>query len=311
VTPNQYFGGCAGNPTAGTLCCSRTQHFFVATNGSDSLSGTSPTAAFRTITHAVSKATAGDTVYVAEGTYEAISGEIFPLHVPAGVTVIGNETNQGRASLDGGTGAVVLRGVGSSDDGSWLGLIGTSLIPTGATMAGFDVDGSADGGIAWGYAFLSEGGGTARNNHASGFAYGGGLQTIDGGSLVVGNVFENNYYGIFAGTSSNYVGYTRVEHNRLMSNQVGVSTSRYSGLDLGGGVAGSNGGNDIACNSMSDLSAAALVKARNNLWNHAPPTVSDAGTDGVDIFLEDGGVSVDVTGYSTSPLTVCDAGVTP
>lgn len=58
---------------------------FVAINGSNSNQGDHLNAPYRNINYALSQATAGDTVYIFPGTYS----EIFPLTVPAGVTVVG------------------------------------------------------------------------------------------------------------------------------------------------------------------------------------------------------------------------------
>ena len=58
---------------------------YVSTNGSDTRTGTIQLDPVRTIKHALSLATAGTTIYIAPGTYT----EIFPLTIPAGVSVIG------------------------------------------------------------------------------------------------------------------------------------------------------------------------------------------------------------------------------
>jgi hypothetical protein len=60
--------------------------YYVAENGSDLLDGDHPSAPFATLKHALTVATAGDTVHIYPGTYT----EIFPLTVPAGVTVKGH-----------------------------------------------------------------------------------------------------------------------------------------------------------------------------------------------------------------------------
>ena len=59
---------------------------YVAENGNDSASGTHQNDPYATIKHALSQASAGDTVYVYPGVYT----EIFPLTVPVGVAVKGN-----------------------------------------------------------------------------------------------------------------------------------------------------------------------------------------------------------------------------
>ena len=59
--------------------------FYVATNGSDSNAGVHENNPFATIKYALSQATSGSTVYIYAGTYT----EIFPMTIPAGVTVKG------------------------------------------------------------------------------------------------------------------------------------------------------------------------------------------------------------------------------
>src|SRR5205807_3244735 len=68
-------------------------HYVSAPAGLDTNPGTQ-SLPFKTITHAMSVATtSGSTVHVAPGTYT--SGETFPITVPAGVLLIGDETNKG------------------------------------------------------------------------------------------------------------------------------------------------------------------------------------------------------------------------
>jgi hypothetical protein len=59
--------------------------YYVSVNGNDTYVGDHLHNTYRTIKHALSQASAGDTVVIFPGTYE----EIFPLTVPAGVTVNG------------------------------------------------------------------------------------------------------------------------------------------------------------------------------------------------------------------------------
>lgn len=60
--------------------------FYVAENGDDTYSGDHPNDPFGSIKYAVSQASAGDTVHIYPGVYE----EIFPITIPAGVTVKGH-----------------------------------------------------------------------------------------------------------------------------------------------------------------------------------------------------------------------------
>jgi hypothetical protein len=59
--------------------------YYVAENGSDAKSGNHPQDPFASVKHALSVATAGETIHIYPGVYE----EIFPLTIPAGVTIRG------------------------------------------------------------------------------------------------------------------------------------------------------------------------------------------------------------------------------
>ncbi|MGL4378153.1 MAG: DUF1565 domain-containing protein [Microcoleaceae cyanobacterium] len=74
--------------------------------GNDAATG-SQSAPFKTIAKALGKAQSGSTIQLASGSYSTASGEIFPLTVPPGVTVIGNEGNKGSDVLILGSGKFV------------------------------------------------------------------------------------------------------------------------------------------------------------------------------------------------------------
>jgi hypothetical protein len=59
---------------------------YVAVNGSDTYSGTHPNDPYRSLAYALSQATSGDTIHIYPGTYL----EVFPMTIPAGVTVKGH-----------------------------------------------------------------------------------------------------------------------------------------------------------------------------------------------------------------------------
>jgi parallel beta-helix repeat protein len=72
-----------------------TPKFFVnPASGNDSAAGTT-TAPFKTIAKALQVAKSGEAIQLSPGTYNAASGETFPLLVPSGVTVVGNESSKG------------------------------------------------------------------------------------------------------------------------------------------------------------------------------------------------------------------------
>ncbi|MCY7275251.1 MAG: DUF1565 domain-containing protein, partial [Phormidesmis sp. CAN_BIN44] len=64
------------------------------TSGSDSAAG-SQSAPFKTIARALQQIKSGTTIQLSSGTYSTASGETFPLFIPSGVTVLGNESNKG------------------------------------------------------------------------------------------------------------------------------------------------------------------------------------------------------------------------
>ena len=80
------------------------QTFFInPATGNDTAAG-SQSAPFKTITKALQQAQSDTTIQLAAGNYNAASGEVFPLKVPTGVKVVGNEANKGSGILIEGSG---------------------------------------------------------------------------------------------------------------------------------------------------------------------------------------------------------------
>ncbi len=79
-----------------------------AATGNDSASATEA-APLRTITAALGKAQPGDTVKLAPGTYSAETGESFPLQIPTGVTLRGNDGDSGKSTSIVGSGNFISR----------------------------------------------------------------------------------------------------------------------------------------------------------------------------------------------------------
>ena len=73
--------------------------FQVSANGGSDRAAGSTAAPLRTLTQALSRAQAGTVIQLAPGIYTRESGEQFPLMVPAGVILLGNESNQGKDIL--------------------------------------------------------------------------------------------------------------------------------------------------------------------------------------------------------------------
>jgi parallel beta-helix repeat protein len=74
--------------------------------GNDNGNG-SQASPYRTISQAVKRAARGATLRLTPGTYSVFSGEVFPLVIPAGVIVLGNESGKGSGIVIEGSGEYV------------------------------------------------------------------------------------------------------------------------------------------------------------------------------------------------------------
>ena len=72
-------------------------------NGKDTGAG-SATSPFKTLTKALISAGSGTTIKLATGTYNTASGEVFPLVIPSGVILLGDEPTKGKGILITGSG---------------------------------------------------------------------------------------------------------------------------------------------------------------------------------------------------------------
>jgi hypothetical protein len=232
---------------------------------------------FKTITHAMGVATSGTTVQVAPGIYDVSSlstPEVFPITVPTGVLLIGNEGTKGSGTSIVGGGQIPAFPAGTS----------AAVYPgTGSTIAGFTITNDNPAFPGRYGLFLSNNTVTLRNNTVTGATHVVGVYVSDNGAtpptpstnhVITGNRIVNN-----APTSGEGLAFvsggagSKVENNVITGNGFGVEYE-IAGVDLGGGSAGSVGGNTISCNGFVDLyvGAPVAVSARNNFWDHAPPT---------------------------------------
>jgi len=249
-------------------------------SGSDNNPGTQ-SLPFKTITHAMTVATSGTTVQVAPGIYDTLNNnETFPITVPAGVLLIGDEANKG-----GGTSIV---GRGPAPTG--FAASSVTLLPgTGSTIAGFTITPDA-ASVGHDVLLLNNGSVTLRNSTVSGASRYGVEFDASTNHVITGNQIANNP-GSGLGFVNGGVG-SRVENNVITGNGVGVEYD-VAGGDLGStSTGGSAGGNVISCNA-NDLVAAAqtpiTISAANNFWDHgapATPTVGcNAGDDICDLSM--------------------------
>ena len=109
------------------------------TIGSDSNSG-SPQAPLKTITQALKQSASGTKIQLIPDNYNASTGEIFPLVVPFGVTIIGNEQDKGSGIVINGSGRHFSRIFGSQNV--------TFVLNSGVKLQGITVTNSASRGTA-------------------------------------------------------------------------------------------------------------------------------------------------------------------
>ena len=102
-------------------------YFVDAVNGSNSNNGSEQTP-FRTITHALSVAAAGDSIKVLPGMYNVSLGEVFPLRIPDSVILIGDEDNRGT-----GSDSTIIAGIGLVSGSYYAAVVGGDK----ASISGF------------------------------------------------------------------------------------------------------------------------------------------------------------------------------
>ena len=109
------------------------------TIGSDGNSG-SQQAPLKTITQALKQSASGAKIQLVPDNYNASTGEIFPLVIPFGVTIIGNEQDKGTGILINGSGKHFSRIFGSQNV--------TFVLNSGVKLQGITVTNSASRGTA-------------------------------------------------------------------------------------------------------------------------------------------------------------------
>jgi hypothetical protein len=213
---------------------------------------------YRNVTKALSVAVAGDVVAVHRATYDAAAGESFPLVIPAGVTVVGDETSKGLGDTP-----IELKGNAAS----------VVTLGAGATLAGVVVTGVTNPAAC---VTVSGAGATVRNATVDMCALGVKLSAAT--ALASGVVATMNGTGLEIADGASGA---RVEGCVLANNATGLHAA--VSADAGGGSAGSAGGNVLSCNTTTDLSAAAgvTVSAKSNVWDHQSPSAGCSG--GADI----------------------------
>ena len=255
--------------------------YVVAATGNDATGTGSCAAPYKTITKGVAGTVSGTAVRVSPGTYSAALGETFPIMLPSGVQLIGDEANKGQ-----GTTATKVIGGGNIALTGNCGTFGTTIYAgANAVIAGFELTNGL-GTFAQMTLLVRTDGVTIRNNSIVNNP-GNGIHICNSSvnQVITGNRIRGNNLGlgfIFGGAGA------KVENNVITNNSYGVEYDAPGG-DLGGGPAVSVGGNTISCNTANDLwtslGASVTINAANNSWDHTPLS-------GNDVFNPNGAVLV-------------------
>lgn len=199
--------------------------------GSDAAgAGSSEAGAFRTITYALQQAQPGTVIQLASGSYTKDTGEVFPLTIPQGVSLVGSESNKGQT--------VLVIGSGTYLSPSFAGQNVTIRVLNGSEIRGMTITNPNTRGTG---VWSEEGSAVIRNNTFSNslregvFVSGNATPTIannlftqnsgNGVSIaraaageIRGNVFENTGFGIAIGGTSTPL----VRDNQIAGNVDGV-----------------------------------------------------------------------------------------
>ena len=279
-----------------------------AINGSNTNNGLTAATAFKTITQALNTVNAlglagyfGKVILVHPGTYDAPLGEVFPLTVPDGVELIGNETSKGLGTL--------IRHTDITQHGIEL--------LSQAVLAGLEIraeDKSVQySGLAAVHVANTEGNTMIRNNTVDGTTLG--QSWFDGIAVegindnVFGNTIKGMAWGLVLGGGLGGSG-TVVQDNRIIGNEYALGRNFGSVSDMGGGGK-STGGNVFSCSQQLDvvIYGGGPDALQNNYWDNATPTSVNGTTGtGQDIGLQFSPTPPNTTGaqsVSALGLTPC------
>ncbi|MCC5636839.1 DUF1565 domain-containing protein [Nostoc sp. CHAB 5844] len=157
------------------------QKFYVNPLTGNSNNPGSQQAPFKTITQALKVATTDTTIQLTDGNYSVATGEVFPLTIPSGVKVIGNEANKGSSILIEGSGNYLSR--------TFAGQNVTFVMQDGAELRGVSVTNPATRGSGvWAESTTP----TIANCTFKNCKREGVFTTGDANPVIQGNVFTEN-----------------------------------------------------------------------------------------------------------------------
>lgn len=248
----------------------------------------------KTIAEALQKATAGTTVQLASATYSSNNGEKFPLVVPSGVKLVGNEAKKGNGYLISGSGEYISPSFARQNIALRL--------DDGAELCGVSVTNSASRGTA---VWVESTSPRIANNTFASSAREGVFITGTAKAIVVNNVFSGN--------SANGISCTRNAKGEIRGN---VFQKTGYGMTVGDTSAPLISGNKFIENRCGLVISgdARPVLRKNYIKNNAQDGITviakalpDLGTSenpGENIILDNGGYDL----QSTSNQTIISVG---
>lgn len=284
--------------------------------GNDSATG-DQSAPFKTLSKALQQAQADTTIQLAAGTYNATSGEIFPIQVPSGVKLVGNEGNKGNGIVIEGNGEYIsptlakqnitllledtteVRGVtvtNKATRGTGIWIESTDPTITNCTFTECDREGVLATGTAKPNVidnnFINNGGngisftrntqGEIKDNTCKGSGYG---ISIDGEATprIVDNLITENRFGVGISVDSKPI----LRDNTIEDNQeYGIAVTGNAEPDLG--KSQDDPGNNIFRNNGK---FAILNSSKNTLlsWGNQLTTNQVSGSINIEGSISDGG----------------------
>ncbi|MBD2214321.1 S-layer homology domain-containing protein [Nostoc linckia FACHB-104] len=166
---------------------------------------------FKSLTRALKASTQSTIIQLGSGTYSAASGEVFPLIVPAGVIVVGNEASKGAG--------IVIIGSGSYQSPSFGVQNVTLLLLDGASLRGVTVTNNTPKGSG---VWIESTAPTVTNNTFINCAREGVFTTGTAKPAILDNVFlQNAASGLTMARNSK----GEVLRNVLQKNSIGIAIS--------------------------------------------------------------------------------------
>ncbi len=259
-----------------------------ASLGNDATADGSCSHPYKTITAALATISTG-TVWVAPGTYDAANGEVFPISVHAGVSLIGDVANKGN-----GTTATLIKGHGAVGTTGWYAAL---VSGASSTISGCELDDSSFTVLSFG--IYGDSGSMAVTANTFLSALYGGIVLFNGGNpSITNNTFQSSSYGVYTAST----GTVTIQGNTFSGNSVPIDTSlgntviqgnTFTSSGLCGIQVESGGAPSIQNNTFSSpgyVSAALCVQfsgspiVRNNTFNVGTgPAVETSNTATLDL----------------------------